>query len=174
MTHIHGFWSRYKWIEELDDDEKIRLELRDACSPEVNQLLYDFVGPHTLNDATLTEAILLAHVKSVSVKSIHVEVHRWTFANMKQEEGECITKFVGRLKAQASLCKFEMACQCGCGHTTMYSYEMISQQIVKGLANPEHQARMLNEASQLETLQSKVDRLISLETTVDATMQITQ
>jgi hypothetical protein len=90
-------WGRYKRVEELDKNENMCLELRDACSPEVNQLLYDFIGPDKLNDESLTETILLAHIKSVSVKSVHVEVHRWSFANMRQEEGECVTKFVGRL-----------------------------------------------------------------------------
>ena len=75
--------------------------MKDACWPKVDQLLYDFVGPDKVNVASLTEVTLLAHVKSVAFKNIHVEVYMWTFANMKQEEGKYITKFVCRRKAQS-------------------------------------------------------------------------
>ena len=86
-------WERYKRIEELEDNAHICLELRDSCSPEVNQLLHDFIGPEMLNAATLMEEQLLSHIKRVAVKSIHVEVHQWHFANIKQTEGETITRF---------------------------------------------------------------------------------
>ena len=49
---------------------------------------------------------------------------------------------------------------------------MISQQLITGLANQEHQSRLLSEAQELTTLQSRIDRLISLETTDDATAHI--
>ena len=49
-----------------DEDEKT-MELRACCSADVNKLLFDFVGPATLN--TATESSLLAHIKSVSVKA---------------------------------------------------------------------------------------------------------
>ena len=125
-----------------------------------------------LNAVTLMEEQLLSHIKRVAVKSIHVKVHRWHFANIKPNEGETITRFVGHFKSQASLCNFSTKCYSGCERTTSYSEQMISQQLTMGLTNPDNQARMLNEASQLETLQLKIDRLISFETTGDAATTI--
>ena len=113
------------------------------------------IGPEMLNAVTLMEEQLLSHIKRVAVKSIHVKVHRWHFANIKPNEGETITRFVGHFKSQASLCNFSTKCYSGSERTTSYSEQMISQQLTMGLTNPDNQARMLNEASQLETLQLK-------------------
>ena len=60
----------------------MRLELRAACSTEVNKLLFEFVGPATLN--TTTEDQLIGHIKAISVKVVHKEVHRMSFGKMAQ------------------------------------------------------------------------------------------
>jgi hypothetical protein len=53
-----------------------------------------------------------------------------------------------------------------------YADDMVSQRLVAGLINPEHQSRVLGEAKDLPSLKSKIDRLVGLETTDDATMKI--
>ena len=45
---------------------------------------------------------------------------------------------------------------------------MVSQRLTSGLANPEHQRKLLNEAKELATLEKKVERLVTLETTEEA------
>jgi hypothetical protein len=167
-------WNRYKCMARIEQGEGMVMELRSCCSAEVNKLLFDFVGPVTLNNAT--ETSLLGHIKSVAVKGVHKEVHRLTFVNMRQTDNEPIVKFVARLQAQAALCDFTVACSTeGCQRVS-YAEDMISQQVTAGLTNPEFQSKILSEASILTTLANKVERLQMLESTEESTllMQPTQ
>ena len=161
-------WNRYKSMCILVDAAEIRNELRAACSADVNRLLFDLFGPSTLNVATQEE--LLQHIKSVSVRGVHKEVNRQKFFKMLQSEAESITHFVARLKAQATLCEFKVACQsttCDC--VVSYADEMISNQMISGLRDQEHQTRLLAEAATLSTFAEKFDKLVSLETTDKST-----
>jgi len=165
-------WQHYKQIADLDGDREICLELRESCSTHVNKLLYEYVGTDELNRDRITEKTMLQHIKSVAVKSVHKEVYRWRYSQLKQEDSEPITKYAGRLKAQAVLCDYKVKCPCGCNTNVSYANEMISQQLITGLVNPEHQSRVMSEAQDLPELKNKVDRLISLETTDEATSNI--
>ena len=67
-------WTRYKTMLNIDRDEaRKRMELRAACSDEVNKLLFEYVDPENLN--ACPEPDLLKHIKEVAVRSIHKEVH---------------------------------------------------------------------------------------------------
>lgn len=163
-------WSRFKTMAKLEDAAEICLNLRESCSPDINRLLFQYVGEGSLNNPNLSEEELLESIKSVAVRSIHTEVHRWHFNQLEQQDSEPATKFVGRLKAQAALCNFTVECRCGT--SVSYDEEMVSQRLTSGIQNPEHQRKVLGEADKLDTLKKKVDKLISLETTDDATDKI--
>lgn len=163
-------FRRYKRIANLESNEDVCLELREACSANVNKSLYQYIGAVDLNSPTLTEAKLMEYIKFVAVKPIHPEVHRWNFNGLTQNEGEPVAQFVGRLKGEAALCRFSV--KCTCDRDVSYADEMISQRLVSGLVNTEHQSKLLSEAKELDTLLKKVDRIMSLETTDDATTQI--
>ena len=163
-------FNRYKKMANLQNNEEICLELREACSSDVNKSLYQYIGVTDLNAASLTEAELLEHIKSVAVKPIHPEVHRWNFNGLTQNEAEPVAQFVGRLKGEAALCRFTV--KCSCDRDVSYAEEMISQRMICGLVNTEHQSKLLSEAKDLDTLLKKVQRITSLETTDDAQNQI--
>ena len=55
-------WRRYKIMASLTQADEIRMELRAACSSDVNKFLFEFVGPNILDNAT--EEQLLAHIKA--------------------------------------------------------------------------------------------------------------
>ena len=95
-------WLRYKQMCKITDPVEVRNELRCTCSHEVNQLLFDIVGPEILNSCSETE--LLEYIKSVAVQGSHKEVHRQKFQALKQEEGQLVTHFLAKLKSQAQLC----------------------------------------------------------------------
>lgn len=162
-------WSRYKTMigAQDGDADTIRMELRTACSTDLNKMLFEFVGPETLNTCSETE--MLAHIKSIAVKETHPEVHQTSFNLIKQEQGETITHYVARLKAKAFLCKFEVPCTC-CTPPQPISYaeKMVAQRLVAGLANLDHQRKILAEAPTLTTLALKVKRLQLLETTEES------
>ena len=159
-------WGRYKKMAKLVDLESIRMELRAACSQDVNKMLFEFVGAETLD--TCTEADLLNHIKSVAVRTVHKEVHRMVFNTMVQKDKESVTKFVAALKSQAALCQFKVSCSCDPPREISYADEMVAQRLIAGLANQEHQRRILSEATTLVTLQQKVERLCVLETTEES------
>ena len=160
-------WGRYKRMTKVTARDDITMELRACCSTDVNKLMFDFVGPVVLDNAS--EAELLAHIKSVAVKGVHKEVHRLTFVKIRQSQNEPVTHFVARLKAQAALCDFTVECpSAGCQRVS-YAEEMISHQLVAGLYSQEFQSRILSEAVTLTTLKLKVDRLQTLESTEEST-----
>ena len=158
-------WERYKNMCKLREVSDIRNELRSCCSSEINKLLFDLIGSERLN--TTTESDLMAHIKSVAVKGMHIEVHRQTFHAMKQSEGESITHFLARLRAQANFCNFIVQCSNAtiCTQKVSYAEDMISGQMIAGLVNTEHQGKVLAQVATLTTLQQKFDLLVSLETT---------
>ena len=159
-------WGRYKKMAKLVDLDSIRMELRAACSQDVNKMLFEFVGAETLD--TCTEADLLNHIKSVAVRTVHKKVHRMVFNTMVQKDKESVTKFVAALKSQAALCQFKVSCSCDPPREISYADEMVAQRLIAGLANQEHQRRILSEATTLTTLQQKVERLCVLETTEES------
>jgi len=163
-------FNRYKRMAELHEQSDICLELRETCSDAVNKLLYEFIGAPELNSDDLTEDRLLEHIKSVAVKTIHKEVHRWRFNDLTQNDGEPVSQFVGRLKGEATLCHFTVKCQCS--KDISYAEEMVSQRLTAGLTNTEHQSKILSEAKDLDTLTKKVHRIMTLETTDDATNKL--
>ena len=173
-------WDRYKAMSKLSDPNVIRDELRVACSKEINNLLLSFVGPDTLK--SINEEQLLQHIKSVSVRTVHKEVHRQHFVKMVQAEGELLTHFIARLRSQAALCGFivmypplnENSAASSTPPVTpsiavSYAEEMVSNQMISGLRNPEHQTRLLADVASLQSFQSKFDKLMSLEMTDKST-----
>ena len=146
-------WNRYKTMIGITDAAAIRLELREACSEEVNKLLFEFVGSTTLD--ACSEDQLLAHIKSVAVKTIHKEVHRLAFNTMIQNKGESITNYVARLNAKSFLCQFEVSfTDNNVTRNISYAEEMVTQRLIAGLANQEHQRKILAEADTNATLNS--------------------
>ena len=162
-------WKRYKRLVRVTGAEEVAMELRECCSTDVNKLLFQFVGPDALDRATEEE--LLSHVKAVAVKGVHKEVHRLKFTSLRQQDGEPVTQYVGRLKAQAALCGFVVKCtEANCGTAdrptyVSYAQDIISHQLLAGLRNQEFQSRLLSEAATLTTLNEKVARLQVLEST---------
>ena len=160
--------GRYKEMCDLTNVAEIPNELRTACSPNVNRLLFQLLGSETLNIAT--EEQLLHQIRLVAVKGLNKEVHRHTFHNIRQQEGEGITHFLGKLPSQARLCEFTVKCtNRSCQQQVNYSEYMVAGQLVAGLLNTEHQGKILASANILTTLEQKFDWLVSLETTEKAT-----
>lgn len=163
-------WRRYKEMANLRDATHIRNELRSACTSTVNEMLFNFVGPETLN--TATEIELLAFIKSVAVKTVHPEVYRQQFFNLRQSECETVTCFISRLKAQAMLCDFKTSGNCGANEChPSYAPNMIRSQLIAGIRNPLHQSKVLTEITSLQSLDALTTRLLALEATDRASSQ---
>ena len=160
-------WNRYKAMTRITDQNILRMELRESCSQEVNKLLFEYIGSDVLD--TASEADLLEHIKRVAVKGTHKEVHRITFFRLAQMDGETVTQYVARLKSQAVLCQFKVTCTTHEPEIEInYSNDMITQQLISGLKDKQHQARILSESPLLPTLEQKIERLECFESTEES------
>ena len=74
----------------LTNLSEIRNELRSTCLIKANRILFEQMGAET-------EHQLLRQIWLVAVKGIHKEVHRQTFHNKRQQEGESVTHFLMKL-----------------------------------------------------------------------------
>ena len=164
-------WKRYKRMAKLTAEEDIRDNLRQCCSEHLNKRLFDIRGPAALNAATETE--LLEWIKEIAVKGVHKEVHRTQFVKLRQKQGESINSYYGRLKAESSLCELKVTAPATCGSTdcqcenhgvqVSYQEDLVATQLIAGLYNAEHQAKILSEGSTLPSLNDKLQRLLVLE-----------
>ena len=92
------------------------------------------------------------------------------FFRLSQMEGETVTQYVARLRSHAVLCQFKIACTEHLRQIFInYTDDMVTQQLISGLRNQNHQSRILSEAAALPTLQQKIDRLQCLESTEQST-----
>ena len=104
------------------------------------------------------------------MKFVYLKVYRQQFFRMKQSDGETITTFVSRLKAQTTLC---IHCFSGTHKVQRcikpYSKYKIKSQVITGIRNTSHQSRILTKISALPSLNDLVERLLTLEFTSRAT-----
>ena len=56
-------WDRYKTMSGITEGDMVRIELRAACSPEVNKMLFEFVGSDALK--TADENQLLSFIRAL-------------------------------------------------------------------------------------------------------------
>ena len=164
-------WGRYKRMTRLDGRQEIVDDLRECGSPTVQARLFELHGTEVLDAAD--EVQLLGWIKNIAVKGLHKEVHRARFSAVTQKQGEQVQSYLSKLRAAASLCDYNVpaqgACpndQCACARhnqPTSYEDDMVKMQLVSGLYNQDHKARILAESGTYVTLQAKIDRLVTLE-----------
>ena len=164
-------WARFKRMAKLTVIEEIRDNLRQCCSPQLNKRLFDVKGAATLNAAS--EEDLLSWIKEIAVKGVHTEVHRTQFVHCKQKQGESLNSYHGRLKSESKLCDFRVPAPASCsvdtctcanhGMQISYQDDMVATQLIAGLYNSEHQAKVLSESATLLTLEDKLKRLLVLD-----------
>ena len=136
-----------------------------ACTPELNRLLFVLLGAEMLNSAS--EEQLLWHIRLITIRGLHKEVHQQNFNLMRWKKGESITYFLARLQTLAKFWEFTITCsnEPDCGQWINCSSVMLTRQIMAGLAIMEHQSKILAEAAIPMTLQLRFDRLVSLKMT---------
>ena len=171
MGYFEDKWSRFKRMANLTEAQEIRDNLRQCCADQLNKRLFDVQGVAALNGAS--EVNLLQWIKDIAVKGVHKEVHRTQFVNLKQKQGETVTSFYGRLRAEAALCDFSQRAPVTCGahdcqcvnHGARISYtdDMVATQLVAGLYNTDFQSKTLSESVALATLDAKLNRLLTLK-----------
>ena len=151
-------WARFKRMASLATRLEINDNLRQCCSDQLNRRLFDIRGASALNNAT--EAELTSWIKELAVKGVHKEVHRTRFVKLRQKQGESVNSYYGRLKAESSLCDLRVPAPATCGNDAclcanhgvqvLYQDDLVTTQLIAGLYNSEHQAKVLSESATLD------------------------
>ena len=70
--------------------------------------------------------------------------------------------FSSLITCSVKFCKFRVACtnEMNCGRQWDYYSDMVTRRMIAGLANTDHQSRVLTETATLTTLEQKFNRLV--------------
>ena len=105
----------------------------------------------------MAELDLLAAIKRLAVKEESTLVHRIRLSKLTQAPGTPIRTFLATLRGQASLCKYTAKCkQPNCDHTFDYSDEIIRDNLIRGIADPEIMSDLLGDPKTDRTLDETV------------------
>ena len=132
-----------------------------CCEDELrNDLMRDLQ-----NDvASMSEDDLLAAVKRLAVKEESTLVHRIKLSKMVQAPGTPIRTFLANLRGQASLCQYVAQCkEQGCRHEYDYSNEIIKDNLIRGIADPEILSDLLGDPKTDRTLEETVSFIAQKE-----------
>ena len=114
--------------------------------------------------ATMPERELLAAIKRLAVKDESTLVHRITLSKMTQAPGTGIRTFLANLRGQAALCNYTATCKVeNCDHTFDFSNEIIKDNLVRGIADPEILSDLLGDPKTDRSLEETVSFIAQKE-----------
>lgn len=146
-------WEMYKTGTDIKGTQT-SIALFHCCSDELKQ---DVMRDLQINIALMPEGDLLAEIKRLAVKDESILVHRMKLGKMTQAPGMGIRTYLANLRGQASLCSFTVKCtEPDCLHTFDFSQEIIKDNLIRGISDPEIQADLLGDAKTDRTLDEVV------------------
>ena len=153
-------WAMYKQGTLLDTTQ-IATALFYCCS---NDLRQDIMCDIRSDIANLPEKDLLAEIKRLAVKEENILVHRMKLGKMTQTPGTGIRTFLANLRGQAALCQFTAKCkEEGCSHIFDYSNEIIKDNLIRGISDPEILSDLLGDTKCDRTLEEVVQFIAQKE-----------
>ena len=133
---------------------KIPTALFHCCS---KGLKHDLMKDLRCDVAAMDEDDLLAAIKRLAVKEESTLVHRMKLSKMTQAPGTSIRTFLASLRGQAALCSFTAACaETGCTHKFDYSNEIIKDNLIRGISDPEILSSLLGDTKTDRNLEEVV------------------
>ena len=148
-------WERYKKVTSLAGEEEITNQLLECCSDQLRRDHHrTFLSDKP--EAALKEADLIKELKQIAVQKRNLLVNRFKVFKLKQDRGEPVRKFAGRVRSLASVSGYSVKS----GDTDVsYTEAIIRDQVIFGLADMEIQRDVLaHEDADKITL----DKLLSL------------
>ena len=137
-------WKEYKKATNLQGDEEIVSQLMECCT---EQLRRDHHRTYLTAEQTnaATEDTRLDEIKKIAVSKKNVTVNRVKLGTMKQDRGEAVRKFAGRVRSLAAVSGYSVKCsRAGCNTEVSYTNQVITDTIIKGLADTEIQRDVLS------------------------------
>ena len=122
-----------------------------------NELRTDLMRDLQSDVSSMPERNLLASIKRLAVKDESTLVHRIKLGRMTQAPGTGIRSFLANLRGQAALCNYNIQCtEPGCSHKFDYSNEIIKDNLIRGIADPEILSDLLGDPKTNRTLEETV------------------
>jgi len=132
-----------------------------CCSRDLRT---DIMRDTSADVSTMTEKDLLAAIRRLAVKEESTLVHRMKLNKMTQPPGTSIRTFLANLRGQASLCQYSVKCkEPGCTHTFDFRDEIIKDNLVRGIADPEILSDLLGDPKTDRTLEETVSFIAQKE-----------
>ena len=157
-------WGVYKTIGNIPNNQ-ITIQLYNLCDETVQNSIINTNS----NFTSLTEKEMLDTIEAIATKKSNPTVHRLSFANIHQSEGETIQNFLIRLKSTAQDC--ENSCP-NCDHDLQELH--IKDQFIRGLQSETLQADLLAKAGYLKTLNDIIKHAEAFETALRDQLQLQQ
>ena len=153
-------WSMFK-TGTVIATEQAATALFYCCSDE---LRLDIMRDIRTDVASMPEDDLLKEIKRLAVRDESILVHRMRLGKMTQTPGMGIRTFLANLRGQASLCNFTVKCtEKDCTHSFDYSNEIIKDNLVRGISDPEILADLLGDTKTDRTLEEIVSFIAQKE-----------
>lgn len=122
-----------------------------------DDLMTDIMRDHQGDVAFMPEPDLHAAIKRLAVKEEITLVHRIRLGKMTQAPAMPIRTSLANLKSQASPCQYVATCkEQGCNHEYDFSSEIIKDNLIHGIADPEILSDILGDSKTDRTLEETV------------------
>ena len=142
-TYFEARWTQYKQATGLKGDDVIT-QLLECCAESLRRDHHrTYSGARAA--AAATETVILAELKQIAVCKRNKAVNRVKLSSLRQDKGEPIRKFAGRVRSLAVVNGYSVKCTgAECGQEVSYTEPVIMDQLIAGLADGEIQTDVLS------------------------------
>ena len=134
-------WDSYKKSTNLEGAD-IVLQLMECCCEQLRRDHHRNY-PDSQSSGKATESTCLAEIKQIAVRAKNRAVNRAKLNTLKQDKGDPIRKFAGRIRSLASVSGYAISCT-SCKVAISYTDEVIMDQLIAGIADLEIQKDVLS------------------------------
>ena len=132
-------WASYKKATGLDGED-VTLQLVECCCEELRK---DHYRNFPTTGTNLSESLLLSQIKQIAVRAKNRAVNRFKLNTLRQDKGEPIRRFAGRIRSLAVVSEYGVECS-KCKIQVSYTDEVIMDQVIAGIADLEIQKDVLS------------------------------
>ena len=135
-------WGDYKKSTALEGEE-IVLQLMECCCEQLRRDHHRTFSNGEEGTGTPTETERLAQLKQLAVRKKNRAVNRVKLGTLKQDKGEPVRKWAGRVRSLATVNEYSVVCK-KCQGPVSYTDAVIMDQVITGLAESEIQKDVLS------------------------------
>ena len=133
-------WGEYKKATALTGDDVV-LQLMECCCEQLRRDHHRTFPKG--EEGTATESARLEELKQLAVRKKNRAVNRVKLGTMKQDKGEPVRRFAGRVRSLATVNEYTVKCE-SCKVPVSYTEAVIMDQVITGLADSEIQKDVLS------------------------------